>query len=141
MPIGNLTSQLWANTYLSSFDHWVGQDLSAPAYLRLVDDFILLHDCKTVLAEWVSAIRQELERLRLSVQPSKCVIRRTAEGVPFLGYVVWPDRVRVRGVTVRRYRKRWRTLRARDPESAWQSRAAWHGHIQLAGTWRRRALH
>ncbi|NIN50908.1 MAG: RNA-dependent DNA polymerase [Gemmatimonadales bacterium] len=141
LPIGNLTSQLWANTYLSGFDHWVGQDLSAPAYLRFVDDFILLHDCKTVLAEWVSAIRRQLERLRLSVHPRKCVIRRTAEGVPFLGYVVWPDRVRVRGATVRRYRKRWRRLQVSDPVKARQSRAAWQGHIQLAGTWRRRTLH
>lgn len=141
LPVGNLTSQLWANTYLADFDHWVKQELRASAYLRFVDDFILLHDSKRVLSDWLSAIRERLAELRLRVHDRKCVIRGTDEGVPFLGYMIWPDKIRVRGATVRRYRRRYRDLLgARDTDAA-ASLAAWNGHVALAGSWRRsRAL-
>lgn len=140
LPVGNLTSQLWANTYLSPFDHWVRQELRAPAYLRFVDDFILLHESSDVLHEWRALVTRKLEGLRLAVHPRKCVIRRTSEGVPFLGYVVWPDRIRVRGETVRRYRRRLRAVRVTDALAARDSLAAWRGHVALAGTWRRRGV-
>jgi hypothetical protein len=140
LPIGNLTSQLWANTYLSAFDHWVRQELGAPAYLRFVDDFILLHDSKAMLFDWAAALAEQLAALRLRPHPGKTVVRRTAEGVPFLGYVVWPDRIRVRGQTVRRFRRRYRRRLAADPEAAADSLTAWQGHVRLAGTWRRKGV-
>lgn len=140
LPIGNLTSQLWANSYLSGFDHWVKEELGSGAYLRFVDDFILLHDSRAVLSEWLRFIKEKLEGCRLAVHPLKSVIRRTSEGVPFLGYVIWPDRIRVRGVTVRRFRRRYRATRSADPEAARTSLAAWRGHTRLAGTYRRREI-
>lgn len=138
LPIGNLTSQIWANLYLSDFDHWVKQGLGCSAYLRFVDDFVLLSDSKDALYEWRAAIAERLAVLRLLIHPRKSVIRRTAEGVPFLGYVVWPERIRVRGATVRRYRRRLRKRerRGEGPDRG-QSVTAWRGHARLAGQWRR----
>lgn len=139
LPIGNLTSQTWANTYLSGFDHWVKQELPVGGYVRFVDDFVLLHDSKTVLARVALDVHEALRELRLVAHPAKTVIRRTDEGMPFLGYVVWPDRIRVRGQTVRRFRRRLRARRARDPERAQRSLAAWRGHVAVVGTWRKTA--
>jgi RNA-directed DNA polymerase len=130
LPIGNLTSQLWANTYLSPFDHWVKEDLKGPAYLRYVDDFVLLADDKAWLHDARDRLTERLAELRQVPHPRKTVIRRTDEGVPFLGYVVWPERIRIRGESLRRYRRR---LRGLPRESVLQSLAAWRGHAALVG--------
>lgn len=137
LPIGNLTSQLWANLYLDGFDHWVKEDLKAQAYLRFVDDFILLSSSRETLRGWKAAVAEKLAELRLQMHPRKSVIRRTSEGMPFLGYMVWPGRIRVRGETVRRYRRRLRRKGEMDVESREKSLAAWRGHVDLAGSWRR----
>lgn len=139
LPIGNLTSQHWANLYLDRFDHWVKEELCARAYLRFVDDFVLLSNSKSQLKEWLGAVTEALALLRLLPHPSKCVIRRTDEGLPFLGYMVWPGRIRVLGATVRRFRGR---LRRRQTEGGLddartRSLAAWKGHVGLGGSWRR----
>ena len=52
LPIGNLTSQFWANGYLNPFDHFVKRELRCPAYLRYVDDFLLFGDDKASLWRW-----------------------------------------------------------------------------------------
>ncbi len=122
LPIGNLTSQLLANFYLAAFDHWVKQRLGAGGYLRFVDDFILLDDSSQRLREWLAQVGQQLEHLRLRLHDRKCVIRPTTEGMPFLGYVVTPASIRVRGATVRRFRRRWRGLPSR-----WVGRASQNG--------------
>lgn len=139
LPIGNLTSQIWANLYLDCFDHWAKQGLGARGYLRFVDDFILLHDDKRILQEWLERVGERLAALRLLAHPRKSVIRPTSEGVAFLGYMIWPERIRVRGETVRRYRRRLRRRRRADdpPEALERSVAAWRGHVELAGAWRR----
>ena len=134
LPIGNLTSQLFANVYLDELDHWIKDRPGAPAYLRFVDDFVVLGNSNDELADWRDAIRERLVPLRLALHERKCVIRRTAEGFPFLGYMVWPDRIRVRGETVRRFRRRMRAS-APTPASR-QSLEAWRGHVRLAGTYR-----
>ncbi|MCB1037677.1 MAG: RNA-directed DNA polymerase, partial [Acidobacteria bacterium] len=76
LPIGNLTSQLWANLYLDRFDRWIKEELRVPAYLRFVDDFILLSDSKETLVEWFRALEERLDTLRLRLHRRKSVIRR-----------------------------------------------------------------
>lgn len=137
LPIGNLTWQLWANTYLSDLDHWVRQQFGASDYLRFVDDFLVLGRSRAELMERLGGIAEFPLTLRLRLHERKCVVRRTEEGVPFLAYVVWPDRIRVRGPTVRRFRRRYRHVVQRDPCAAADSLTAWQGHVALAGTWRR----
>jgi hypothetical protein len=141
LPIGNLTSQILANLYLDGFDHWVKESLRVPGYLRFMDDFVLLDDSKTVLQARKHEISDRLEGLRLVIHAQKSVIRRVDEGVPFLGYVVWPGCIRVRGETTRRFRRRHRRQQKLErleaaPVDPKRSLAAWRGHVGLAGTFR-----
>ncbi len=70
LPIGNLTSQLFANVYLDRFDHFVTEVLRAP-YLRYVDDFALFDDDPARLAVWRDRAERFLARRRLSLHPAK----------------------------------------------------------------------
>ena len=78
LPIGNLTSQFFANLYLDRFDHWVSEALGAP-YVRYVDDLALFHDDPEVLADWRARSDRYLEGRRLRLHPRKTVILRTSE--------------------------------------------------------------
>lgn len=90
LPIGNLTSQFWANVYLNRFDHWVKESLGAPGYVRYVDDFVLFGDDKAQLSAFRAALTERLAGLRLLPHPDKTHIHATARGVPFLGFRAWP---------------------------------------------------
>jgi RNA-directed DNA polymerase len=96
LPIGNLTSQFWANCYLNPFDHFVVRELRCPAYLRYVDDFLLFADDKRRLREWKDSIIARLARLRLTIHEDSADARPVTEGVPFLGFVVYQERRRLK---------------------------------------------
>lgn len=144
LPIGNLTSQFFANVYLDGFDHWVTEVLGAP-YVRYVDDFALFHDDPAVLADWMLRIEQYLEGRRLKLHPRKTVTQPTTEPAQFLGFVLMADgHRRLPGDNVARFRGRLRGLRDR-----WQAGAvseaeidaridAWVAHASHADTWRLR---
>ena len=85
LPIGNLTSQFFANLYLDRFDHWVSEKLGAP-YVRYVDDFVVFHDDASVLSDWRAQIGRYLEGRRLRLHPHKTVILPTSEPSEFLGF-------------------------------------------------------
>jgi retron-type reverse transcriptase len=95
LPIGNLTSQFWANCYLNPFDHFVKRELRCPGYVRYVDDCVLFADRKEILWDWLARIHEQLDRLRLTIhggaQP-----KPVTEGIPFLGFIVYPDRRRLK---------------------------------------------
>jgi hypothetical protein len=88
LPIGNLTSQLWGNVYLSGFDHFVKRELQAGGYLRYVDDFLLFSNSKKELQEWKMKIIQRLERHRLTLHEPQVYPVKT--GIPFLGFRIYP---------------------------------------------------
>jgi hypothetical protein len=147
LPIGNLTSQFFANLYLDGLDHWVTEVLGAP-YVRYVDDFALFHDSPEVLAEWQALIARYLEGLRLRLHLGKSVILPTSQAAQFLGFVLLPDGSRcLPKDNVARFRNRLRGLRDR-----WRAGSvggsevnakvrAWIAHAEHANTWRlRRAL-
>ncbi len=90
LPIGNLTSQFWANCYLNPFDHFVKRELRCPAYLRYVDDLLLFGDDKGQLWDWKAAAVERLAGLRLTIHDECAQVRPTTEGIPFLGFVVYP---------------------------------------------------
>lgn len=69
LPIGNLTSQFWANCYLNPFDHFIKQELRCKGYVRYVDDFLLFADDKATLWGWLEAIQERLISLRLTIHP------------------------------------------------------------------------
>jgi len=107
LPIGNLTSQFFANVYLNELDQFVKHQLKAKYYVRYVDDFVILADDRALLEFYKSAIMEFVEkRLRLRVHPCKSFIRPVSNGVDFVGYVVRPDYVLVRKRVVGDWRRR-----------------------------------
>ncbi|NIU56800.1 MAG: RNA-dependent DNA polymerase [Phycisphaerae bacterium] len=95
LPIGNLTSQFWANVYLNVFDHFVKRELGCQAYLRYVDDLLLFADEKTLLWEWKPSLEERLSYLRLTLHGGAHP-RPVSEGIPFLGFIVFPRRRRLK---------------------------------------------
>lgn len=139
LPIGNLTSQFWANCYLNPFDHFVKQELRCPAYLRYVDDFLLFADDKQTLWAWKAALERRLARLRLTIHPGAHP-RPVVEGIPFLGFVTYPDHRRLKRRKGIYYRRRLRRLatayRAGEvPLDAVQASVrGWINHVRYANT-------
>ncbi|HSA34167.1 MAG TPA: RNA-directed DNA polymerase [bacterium] len=87
LPIGNLTSQFFANVYLNELDQFVKHTLKARHYVRYVDDFVLLHENPAQLREWRTAIEKFLrERLHLTLK-EPVTLKPVSCGVNFLGYV------------------------------------------------------
>ena len=106
LPIGNLTSQFWGNVYLDRLDQVVKRDLGCRAYLRYVDDFLLFADDRATLWRWRQAVVDALAALRLTLHEARCHPRPVSEGIPFLGFVVYPDHRRLKrrkGITFGRH--------------------------------------
>ncbi|MFC3107438.1 reverse transcriptase domain-containing protein [Undibacterium arcticum] len=93
MPIGNLSSQLFANIFLNDFDHWIKQTLRIKKYIRYVDDMVILSETPDELHDICSQIVQKLAVDGLTIHPKKIRLAPTSAGVPFLGYVVWPAHI------------------------------------------------
>jgi len=108
LPIGNLTSQLWANCYLNYFDHFIKRQLRCKGYLRFVDDFLLFANDKATLWAWRKAIIDYLAQLRLTLHLNRAQVRPVSEGIPFLGFVVYPQRRRLKGRKAVHFRRQMR---------------------------------
>lgn len=112
LPIGNLTSQLFANRYLHELDLFVTQKLRPGAYLRYMDDFIVFHDRKQNLARFRTHIEEFLaEKLRLTLHPRKSQVFRSDNGTPFLGFHLYPRRRRLLAAGIREFKHRFRSYR------------------------------
>lgn len=141
LPIGNLTSQFFANLYLDPLDHFVKERLRCRGYVRYVDDIALFHDDPAQLACWRSAIERFLVGRRLSLHPRKTRIEATSVPALFLGYELSPGgRRRLPGENVARFRNRLRGLRDRwragtiDEDAVRARVMAWLGHADFADT-------
>ncbi|MDH7485141.1 MAG: reverse transcriptase/maturase family protein [Anaerolineae bacterium] len=110
LPIGNLTSRFWANCYLNPFDHFVKRELRCPAYLRYVDDFLLFGDDKREMWAWKEATVERLARLRLTIHETRAQVRPVGQGIPFLGFVVFPQQRRLKRRKGIAYRRRLKGL-------------------------------
>jgi len=107
LPIGNLTSQLWANYFLDDLDHWITEFQRHGAYVRYTDDFLLFGNDKRRLWELQSGIRYRLMAIRLALAEPKSRLLATREGMPFCGFRFLPGlRPRVLGATKRRFEAR-----------------------------------
>jgi retron-type reverse transcriptase len=144
IPIGNQTSQFFANVYLDPLDHFVKERLRCRYYVRYCDDFVVLDNDQRRLAGARDAIEEFLLGLRLWLHPKKRTISRVEDGLRFLGYRLWPDRRMLdrRGVVrfCRRLRIYQRLYRARmlSAKDLTQRMRAWIGHASQADTWRLR---
>ncbi|MCE7904860.1 MAG: RNA-dependent DNA polymerase [Anaerolineae bacterium CFX3] len=148
LPIGNLTSQFWANVYLNQFDHFVKRDLKCMAYIRYVDDFLLFSSDVKTLLEWRRAIIQKMAFLRLTLHEESSQVNPTRAGIPFLGFRVFPEYRRVKRRKVVHFRRKlkalllqyadgWLTLEKLDAAIK-----GWVNHVRYADSWglRRAAL-
>ena len=103
LPLGNLTSQLFANVYLHELDRYVKFTLREQFYARYCDDFVIAHVSRAYLEELIFQIEAFLEaNLGLQLHPAKIEIRTWAQGVDFLGYVLKPHATLLRTKTKRR---------------------------------------
>lgn len=93
LPIGNFTSQVFANFYLDSFDHFIKHDLGIRYYGRYVDDFIIFHQSKEYLKKIISVLKNFLwQKLRLTLHPKKIYLQHYFKGAAFLGVFIRPYR-------------------------------------------------
>ena len=141
LPIGNLTSQFWSNCYLNPLDHFIKRILRCKGYLRYVDDFLLFAADKSTLHQWRAEIIAYLASLRLTMHADRAQPRPVGEGIPFLGFVVYPDRRRLKGRKVVAYRRRltrlWRAYQQGEVEAGQvvASLRGWLAHARHGDTW------
>ena len=120
LPIGNLTSQLFANIYLDHFDQWIKCHRQERWYVRYMDDWVVIHPCK----QHLGALRIDAERflqdeLHLSTNHKTQIFpvaHSEGRGLDFLGYHLWPDRRRLRKASLKRFKRRVRTLQRQYAE-------------------------
>lgn len=104
LPIGNLTSQFFANVYMNRFDHFIKRELKAKRYIRYVDDFVLFSDRKEKLWQWYEKIKVYLKtNLSLELR-GDMRLRKNGEGLDFLGYIIRPHYMLVRKRVVDNYK-------------------------------------
>ena len=111
MPLGNLTSQFFANVYLHELDLFVKHQLQAKYYLRYVDDFVLLHHSFATLNEWKQEIDSFLSsRLSLQLHPDKTKIKLIYSGTEFLGLRVFPHYRLIKQKNLHKFQRKWSSL-------------------------------
>jgi len=141
IPIGNLTSQYFANHYLGRLDRFVKQQLRVKGYLRYMDDFLLFGCDIAELHRWRAEMRDFLaEGLHLTLKERVTFVAPTHRGIPFLGFLVFPGAIRLQGARKRRVlskirsRERQRRGGLIPEEEAARSVAASLAHIGHAQT-------
>lgn len=127
VPIGNLTSQYFANLYLSGLDHHVKEVMRVPVYVRYMDDMLLFGDSKAQVRAHVAEVERFVsDRLRLQLKPA--VLSACRRGVSFLGYNLFPHKVLLNRRSKLRFRHKLRQYAALHASGAW-SDGEYMGHI------------
>jgi retron-type reverse transcriptase len=133
LPIGNLTSQFFANVYLNELDQFVKHELKAKYYVRYVDDFLILAQDRAQLEAYRSAITEFVtHKLALTVHPNKVFIRSISSGIDFVGYVVRPDYILIRKRVVANWR---RHLELAEEENRERVSASYRAHAMWANSY------
>lgn len=103
LPLGNLTSQIFANIYLHELDYFIKNRLKIKNYIRFNDDFVIVHQNKMFLENLTPRIQKFLENeLKLTLPNNKIQLRNLNWGVDFLGYIILPNGVLIRKKTKNR---------------------------------------
>lgn len=122
LPIGNLTSQYFANHYLSPLDHFVKENLRCKAYVRYMDDLVCWSNDKSKLREWHKAITEFSEmHLRIALKPES--LNWSARGLPFLGYRVFPRRLTLLHKSKHRYIRKMSRIHRKYHKLEWTQSA------------------
>ena len=137
MPVGNLTSQLFANIYLNKLDQYIKHTLGAKYYMRYMDDFILLSPDKEQLRRWLADIERFLrDELKLELNP-KTTILAAKNGIDFVGYKHRATHRKVRPDSVKRIKKTIKKYESGKitKEQLQKSIASWTGHAGHADSY------
>jgi retron-type reverse transcriptase len=139
LPIGNLTSQFWANCFLNPFDQFVTRELRCRGYVRYVDDFLLFGDDIIQLRDWRQAIEERLEKFRLTMHPGNHP-RPVTEGIPYLGFVIDPVTIRLKSRKAVHMSRKLRRMTDEyhrgeiDIEAIDVTVAGWVNHVRFGNT-------
>jgi RNA-directed DNA polymerase len=138
LPIGNLTSQWFANWMLNDLDHFVTSGLGVGAFVRYCDDFILLHNDPDLLRDSLGKVVELLERDRLRLHEQRLSIRESRGGARFVGFRIWPTHRLLTKDNVRAFRRRVRWMKRAyaegkiDPAEVRPRLVSWMGHARQA---------
>lgn len=141
IPIGNLTSQFFANVYLNDFDHYAKETLGCRCFIRYVDDIVVFGDDKKALWNIRDRMATYLVQDRLKLHPKKTSVLPVAQGVDHLGYRVFPSHRLVRKDTSMRFAKKLRYMSRSYGigKIQWQdinaSVQSWLGHVKHADSY------
>lgn len=135
IPLGNLTSQIFANIYLNELDQFIKHKLKIKHYIRYADDFVILDSNKDIYHQYTSILVKYLkDNLRLELHPKKIVIRNLKWGIDFLGYIILPHYILVRTKTKRRILKKLKEkIRSKNFN---QSQQSYLGHLSHANSYK-----
>lgn len=142
LPIGNLTSQLFANIYLNQLDHFIKEILRQRWYARYMDDFLIINRSKSELHQIQKEISKFVnEQLELQLHPRKTVIYPVKNGVPFVGYRIFYDHTLIRANSLLRMQKRLKNKKQQlinkeiTQEEFEQSVSSFQGHLNHADSY------
>jgi len=117
MPLGNLTSQFFANVYLNELDQFIKHKLRAKYYIRYVDDFVILHYHKNQLKSWKEEIDKFLkEKLGLELHPDKSHILKLEKGIKFLGFRIFNHHKLLRKSNIKNFERKLSQLKIMHDE-------------------------
>ena len=135
MPLGNWTSQFFANVYLNELDQYVKHNLRIKCYIRYVDDFVILHRSKDVLRGYKGEIERFLKGLKLDLHPQKCKIIPLSKGVDFLGFRIFYHHKLLRRKNIWKFKRKIgkeMISYGQGLSSAWQVLDSFNGWIAYA---------
>ena len=141
MPLGNMTSQFFANVYLNCLDYFVKHHLKMKYYVRYVDDFVILHESKEKLEECKDKIAKYLRHLRIRLHPDKSKIFSLYKGVTLLGFKEFYLYRIARKRNVKYFKKRFINLKIQykeeeiGPTDFLNSLEGWFGYIMWGNTY------
>ncbi len=135
LPIGNLTSQWWANCYLNPFDQFVRRELGCRGYVRYVDDFLLFSDTRYELLNWRDKVFERLKRFRLTLHEGSAYPKPVTEGIPFLGFQIFSDHRRLKPRKGYAFRRRlFHSVKYDSQESIKAKVQGWINHVRHGDT-------
>ena len=141
MPLGNLTSQFFANVYLNELDYFVKHELKVDYYIRYVDDFVILHSSKEQLQKWKEQIDEFLrEKLKIELHPQKSRIISLSRGIDFVGFRNFYYYKLVRKRNIRKMNNRIRNFK-NFKVSYWDlinSYQGWQAYVKWANSFKLR---
>ena len=142
MPLGNLTSQFFANVYLNEMDYFIKHRLKIKYYIRYVDDFIILENNKFILEEHKKIINEfAMNHLKIELHPNKTKIHDLENVVPFLGLRIFPHHKLIAKRNIRKFKNKLSLLMHRyeneeiDYDKIYDTVEGWTAYTKISNSY------